>query len=60
MELRRELEEQREREDEELRARNALDHGEIVPIENEEDKALRLQLMTEFDRRGNPRTHRQA
>ncbi|EFX68722.1 LOW QUALITY PROTEIN: hypothetical protein DAPPUDRAFT_259660 [Daphnia pulex] len=60
MELRRELEEQRERENEELRARDALDHGEIVPIENEEEEALRLQLMTERDRRGNPRTHRQA
>ncbi|EFX64444.1 hypothetical protein DAPPUDRAFT_334184 [Daphnia pulex] len=59
-ELRRELEEQRERENEELRARDALDHGEINPIENEEDEALRLQLMTERDRRGNPRTHRQA
>ncbi|XP_046655037.1 uncharacterized protein LOC124348808 [Daphnia pulicaria] len=60
MELRRELEDQRERENEELRARDALDHGEIIPIENEEEEALRLQLMTERDRRGNPRTHRQA
>ncbi|EFX67517.1 hypothetical protein DAPPUDRAFT_330987 [Daphnia pulex] len=60
MELRRELEDQRERENEELRARDALDHGEIIPIENVEEEALRLQLMTERDRRGNPRTHRQA
>jgi len=60
MEILRELEEQREREDEELRVRNALEHGDIVPIETEEEVAIRLQLLTERNRIGNPRTHRLA
>lgn len=59
-ELQREHQFQREREEEELRARNALQHAEIVPVETTEREAFLREMHLDRNRAGNPRTHRIA
>ena len=43
-----------------LRAMNALDHAEIIPIETEAERSYRKRLLAERKRIGVPRTHRAA
>ena len=59
-ELQREHQFEREREEEELRARNALQHAEIVPVETADHEAFLREMHLDRNRAGNRRTHRIA
>ncbi|KZS06644.1 Uncharacterized protein APZ42_029833 [Daphnia magna] len=54
------LQEEREEDEELLRAMNALEHAEIIPLETEEERTFREELLTACNRAGVPRTHRAA
>ncbi|KZS02024.1 Uncharacterized protein APZ42_001095, partial [Daphnia magna] len=54
------LREEREEDEELLRAMNALEHAEIIPMETEEERTFREELLATRNRVGVPRTHRAA
>ncbi|KAI9558408.1 hypothetical protein GHT06_015188 [Daphnia sinensis] len=54
------LREEREEDEELLRAMNALEHAEIIPMETEEERTFREELLAARNRAGVPRTHRVA
>ena len=43
-----------------LRAMDALEYVDIIPLETEEEETYRLQILIARNRAGNPRTHRAA
>ena len=47
-------------EEDELRASNAAEHVDIVPLETREENDFRDQIVAARRRQGNPRTHRVA
>ena len=54
------LREEREEDEELIRSMNAFEHAEIVPLETEEERAYREEILAARNRAGVPRSHRVA